>query len=560
MNEITCAIYSRVSTLDKQSARSCGDQVRDARRFCADQGWKVVAEFQDDGVTGSDDERPGLNVMLRDAAAGKFQAIVCESTDRISRNEWLLPRIAADLAFRDQFIVTVDGRFDSRQESSSLLAAVEGFIGGAEKKKMKQRIRRGLRGNAEIGLETGGSSFGYRSVALDPSDPRFDHRNPKRRQSLRVIDPDTAEWVKRIFEWRLAGESCKAIAARLTQAGVPSPGACWRRKVPKAHWAGSSVRVILSNPCYCGRVVYNTTERRQVPGTRRRISRPRPRSEWLVREDATLRIVDPAIWENANSLFSRQPTMSESARAGRGPKFPLSGLLRCGYCDGNLVIGSHDTYRCGRHNENRAACNNRVRIGRRPLEATVMSMLEAEVLNDGAIEHVARRARELAEQRLREDASPIRKSAEVARLDHEIEELRGMMKSGKVRPELLEPALRGATERRAALLANGTRRGDGQPERLAVAVTQAGERIRRQLRKLAHTNDPGHAAVVRATLAKFLQGGTIKVTPRDDGKAIGELVFDKAAYVLDLPNGNNLVPVDGFEPPTSRLRSDCSTN
>jgi hypothetical protein len=38
----------------------------------------------------------------------------------------------------------------------------------------------------------------------------------------------------------------------------------------------------------------------------------------------------------------------------------------------------------------------------------------------------------------------------------------------------------------------------------------------------------------------------MKVAAQANGMAIAELVFDRAASVPDLPNGHNLVPVEGL--------------
>ena len=224
------------------------DQLREARAFAQSQGWEVVAEFSDDGITGTDDERPGLAALMRDAEARKFAVIVAESTDRLSRNAWMLPKIAADLAYRDQALVTTDGRYDSRQSSAGLLAAVQGYIGAEERSKLIQRTRRGLSGRHNDKLCAGGRRYGYSARRIPETDPRFDSRNTKSAQTELVINEDEAKWVKAIFDLRLEGLSCVSIAGKLTKAGVLPPGAHWKSDTRRClAWKASGVRVILQN-------------------------------------------------------------------------------------------------------------------------------------------------------------------------------------------------------------------------------------------------------------------------------------------------------------------------
>jgi Recombinase len=57
-----------------------------------------------------------------------------------------------------------------------------------------------------------------------------------------VIDPDAAEWVRRMFQWFVDGEFAVTIAGKLNEAGAPSPRG--------RGWIGSSVAAIIDNSMY----------------------------------------------------------------------------------------------------------------------------------------------------------------------------------------------------------------------------------------------------------------------------------------------------------------------
>jgi DNA invertase Pin-like site-specific DNA recombinase len=80
------AIYARFSS-DLQDIRSIADQLALAREHAARQGWHVVAEFTDAAISGASmANRPGLRELIRAAEARRFDAVLTESLDRLSRD------------------------------------------------------------------------------------------------------------------------------------------------------------------------------------------------------------------------------------------------------------------------------------------------------------------------------------------------------------------------------------------------------------------------------------------------------------------------------------------
>ena len=80
------AIYARVS--DKSQAEedktSLGEQLGDMEAYCEERGLEITARYQEVG-RGWSKSRPEFQRMLADAAAGRFDVIVCWKSDRLSR-------------------------------------------------------------------------------------------------------------------------------------------------------------------------------------------------------------------------------------------------------------------------------------------------------------------------------------------------------------------------------------------------------------------------------------------------------------------------------------------
>ena len=80
------AIYARYSS-DRQSDRSIEDQVRICEARIAQEGWQAVGTYTDAAISGSSTARPGYQSLMRDMREGRFDVVLSEALDRISRDQ-----------------------------------------------------------------------------------------------------------------------------------------------------------------------------------------------------------------------------------------------------------------------------------------------------------------------------------------------------------------------------------------------------------------------------------------------------------------------------------------
>ena len=81
-----CALYARVSSSEQAKSYSIDAQLDAGRNYAATQGWPVVEEYVDPGISGTTDERPQFKRMVRAALSGQFEVIIVHAFDRFSRN------------------------------------------------------------------------------------------------------------------------------------------------------------------------------------------------------------------------------------------------------------------------------------------------------------------------------------------------------------------------------------------------------------------------------------------------------------------------------------------
>src|SRR4051812_18643023 len=79
-------IYARYSS-DRQRDASIEDQARACRAWIEREGADLTATYSDHAVSGQIRMRPGYQKLLEDARAGRFDVVVAEALDRLSRDQ-----------------------------------------------------------------------------------------------------------------------------------------------------------------------------------------------------------------------------------------------------------------------------------------------------------------------------------------------------------------------------------------------------------------------------------------------------------------------------------------
>jgi Recombinase/Recombinase zinc beta ribbon domain len=188
------------------------------------------------------------------------------------------------------------------------------------------------------------------------------------KQRQRVIDPDEAALVRRIFELSASGMGYLRIATTLNREGVKNPAGQDRSNATKRtdQFSASGIKAILGRELYRGKLMYGRTRNRWTPDGRKK-----ERGDKLVTvERPDLRIVEEPLWRAAharmaaaNKQYLRATGGQLYGKPGAGAegKHLLSGLLRCAVCGGNMFLNKK-TGRRGRPTTY-FTCSNR-RAGR----------------------------------------------------------------------------------------------------------------------------------------------------------------------------------------------------
>ena len=404
------ALYARYST-DRQRETSIDDQLRAARARAEQEGWPVVAEHRDEGISGSTPValRKGGKALLADALAARFDLLIVEGLDRLSRDVGEQDQVVKRLEFRGiRIIGTADG-YDTCARGRKVMRVARGLVNELYLDDLREKTHRGLAGQFDRGYHVGGVCFGYYSAATEDG-----------RGRQLVIDEAQAAIVRRIFEEYAAGTSARAIAHRLNAEQIPSPrGGTWAVSAlvgDRKRGAG-----LLNSEIYAGRLVWNRRQWLKDPETGKRRYVDRPREEWQVREVPHVRIVPASTWDAARARDQRYAP----SKGGAKMRTLFAGLLRCSSCGGPMTAIDARRYGCHAWRDRGASvCSGAGAFGRTDVDKALLSVVREDLLAPSVIAAVQTSARAAARAAAAQvdqpgNASPARQNAlraEIARL------------------------------------------------------------------------------------------------------------------------------------------------
>jgi hypothetical protein len=301
------------------------------------------------------------------------------------------------------------------------MVTARNFAAELEREKIAQRTHEHLLVKALKGLNVGGRVYGYDNVEVKDGEVR--------KHVEYAINLEQAPTVVDIFQRYARGEGLRLIAKSLNAQGIPSPRS---GKRGTGSWAPSALWGILRRPRYVGVIEWNHFEKTYRKGTKVRVEREK--HEWLRIEAPHLRIVNDELWAAAHAQMRPRDAASTGRKnkAGRPPRYLLTGITRCVVCGGPLtVVGSRDgknpikAYACAYwYDRGETVCTN---AHRRPVERVneaVMGWVQANILSEELVLDSLKKIRQRLLARARSQSNDLPKlEAKAAKLRAELSNL-----------------------------------------------------------------------------------------------------------------------------------------
>ena len=302
----------RVSTKGQVDKDDIPMQRLECRQFAQSQGWTIVKEYSEKGVSGfkvSASKRDAIQEIRADAEAGRFDILLVFMFDRLGRKEDETPFLVEWFVKNGiQVWSAKEGQQKFENHVDKLLNYIRYWQASGESEKTSVRIKTKHKQMVEDGLWRGGKvPFGYRTV----------HKGRTGRKNRPLydleIEPTQAEIVRKIFDAVCNQGLGIHRLANLLNSLYPNP-----EKI----WMPQTIRTILKNPIYTGRMRFN---------------------DMLSPVQEELRIISDAQFEFAQHVLQervhKRYRLDENGetKTSRCGAALLSGILYCEHCDHKLV-------------------------------------------------------------------------------------------------------------------------------------------------------------------------------------------------------------------------------
>lgn len=267
------------------------------------------------------DERPEMQRLLSDVHKKKYKGCLVVEVERLARgNTKDQGEVAEAFQASHTKIITPVKVYDPDNEFDQEYFEFGLFMSRREYKTIRRRLESGKKQSVEDGnYLLPQRVFGYDTIRLSKQDRTL------------VIKPDEAKIVRMIFDWYTEDRKAVGwIARQLTMMGVPTTKG-------KSEWNRGTIRDMLANPTYIGKVWWNKTntvkefnsDTGKLEKAKRRNAEPeifQGKHDPIIREDQ---------FEKACAL-SKTPS-NPAAKHGTDLVNPLAGLLQCCDCGRNII-------------------------------------------------------------------------------------------------------------------------------------------------------------------------------------------------------------------------------
>ena len=281
-------LYIRVSTQEQaREGYSIGAQEDRLRSYAKARGYTIVKVYTDPGFSGGNMERPALQEMIKQLEKGVADLVLVYKLDRLSRSQKDTLFLIEEVFLKNNVdFVSMNESFDTSTPFGRAMIGILSVFAQLEREQIRERTIMGKEERAKEGKWHGGGGVerlatGYEYV-----------------EGALYINEYEAECVRMIFSEYIRGKGVNRIFRKI------------RDKFPGVITAETTVRNIIINPLYAGKIKYKGNV---FPG----LHEP---------------IVDEETFNTAQELQKKRTVTTDSFRQ----TYIFSGLVYCGVCGARM--------------------------------------------------------------------------------------------------------------------------------------------------------------------------------------------------------------------------------
>ena len=239
-------IYVRVSTEEQaQEGYSVRGQTEKLKAYSLLKDWEIYNIYADEGISGKNIvDRPAINRLIQDVKDGKVNNVLVFKVDRLTRStKNLIELVELFDKYKCNFNSLTES-IDTETPSGRMFLKIIGIFAEFERENLVTRLKLGFERKAKEGYSQAsfGASFGY---------------DLKKGTKIQVINQTEAKIVREVFDLYVnENKTMRAITEILNDRKI-------KPKRTGIKWGESTVRNVLSNPNYIGKIRYATADKKR---------------------------------------------------------------------------------------------------------------------------------------------------------------------------------------------------------------------------------------------------------------------------------------------------------
>ena len=382
----TAVIYARYSC-DSQSEQSIEGQLHVCQEYAQKNGILILDTYIDRAMSGTNDNRPEFQRMLKDSGKKEWNYVLVYKLDRFSRSKYETAIHKKTLKDNGAKVVSAMENIPDTPEGIILESLLEG-MNQYYSAELAQKVKRGMKETRRKGLyQGGGLPYGYKVV-----DRKIQ------------VDEAAAQAVLFMFEQYSTGKFVSEIVDNLTAKGILFRGKPFRKNL---------IYNILKNEKYSGSY----------------------RHEEEIVDNMYPQIVPPELYDKVRAIVERNKCGRRSVKA----TYLLRLKLRCGYCgrpisaecgrgrDGN----PNRYYKClGRKKDNNG-CNKK-QVKKEELENLVVNAIVEEIGKPDVLDELVAELLKRQDEQLANNSTLSMLIKEKAKVDKMLENIVAAISNGIV--------------------------------------------------------------------------------------------------------------------------------
>ena len=369
------ALYERLSRDDELQGESNSivNQKKILEEYAKKNHLENIIHFTDDGISGTQFDRPGFMAMMNGVNQGNIGCIIVKDMSRLGRDYLKVGQCMEILRQKGVRLIAINDNVDSFYREDDF-TPFRNIMNEWYARDTSRKIQSTFRSKGESGKHTGSS-------------PPYGYIKDKDDKNQWIIDEKAAEVVRRIFHLTMDGKGPYAIARILEADKIDIPAYHQQKLRYGLHqsknfehpyrWCSSTIASILKKKEYLGHTVNFKTRKHFKDKKSKYVSE----DNWLIFENTHEAIIDQETFDNVQRIRGNVKRYPE----GWGEYHPLTGLMYCADCGSKMYVHRTNNYKnipyynCSAYTK--VPCGTLCKSGHR-IKAEVVLNLIRETLKD----------------------------------------------------------------------------------------------------------------------------------------------------------------------------------